>query len=773
VSSLRAQFENIGVNASDLGPSKALKPPYPTNGEQERGRSSLDIPRRASAWPGSSHSPPASRSPEPTSTTRPNMRQLTPGAASRQRPVSMGPWSPPQSPPALTLQSPASPPKPLVPAAGQFQGTPESSIRTFSTSSSQSPSSPTRQSSRILYDTPELALMLDRSRRPSPTGSRRPLPPPINRASKPATPTSSAFGTERPREVSKERLSPFSTPPSSDESSEKESSARQNKGFPKPQAYQNSYFPPPPVHHAVEARKEAAAAERTSRRLDNNIPNGSAFTRPPTDISDHPNQRPVLPSRPGTQVSPPRPIQQHTSASPSQPQRLVTPSKPPPRPSEASKGTKAAPEILPPPKRSLIPSAVTSTPKDRSFPKKSGIAHSNTNIETQNPAIQSRDTAGLANSGLEPEIAIISTSEHPDATQTNRRPPRTKCGVQRVWTQYDTRLFDLCGTRVCSGGYIFRAWDTTNSRMMVDIAPEDREIKITAFTFKPGRKPEEEGLYVWIGNNYGEIQELDLKRQTILESKSNAHPGREIVKMYRHQNSIWSLDNDGKLLVWSAAAEGVPSLKVVPVIYRLAVRGYSFSIVVKNHLWVAVGKNIQVYNPAGGEQNFNVTLQPLVQANAGDVTSGALLSNQLDKVYFGHSDGKISIYSTDNFSCLGLISASGYKINCLVGAGVYLWAGFNTGMIYVYDTQTKPWKIKKEWQAHQNPVLSIVVDLSSVWKFGHLQVASLGADNAICFWDGMLEDDWIGKFALSSEQSLMFQKMICNSTILNIVILRR
>ena len=294
-----------------------------------------------------------------------------------------------------------------------------------------------------------------------------------------------------------------------------------------------------------------------------------------------------------------------------------------------------------------------------------------------------------------------------------------------------------------------RAWDIRNSRRILDHVPPEREIKVTAIVFKPGKTTEDEGAFVWLGNNMGEVHEVDLRTQEIVESKSSAHNRREIIKMHRHQNSILSLDEDGKLHVWAAGEKGLPSLRLVPSIFRVS-RGHTFSIIVMNHLWLATGKDIRVYNPSAGEEGFNVTLQPLSQANAGDITSGAVVSNQLDRVYFGHSDGKVSIYSTKGFTCLGVLNVSAYKINCLVGAGIYLWAGYNTGMIYVYDTQQQPWRVIKEWQAHTHPISSFVIDRSSLWKFGHLQVASLGADNAICFWDGMLEDDWIGESKIIS-----------------------
>ena len=65
-------------------------------------------------------------------------------------------------------------------------------------------------------------------------------------------------------------------------------------------------------------------------------------------------------------------------------------------------------------------------------------------------------------------------------------------------------------------------------------------------------------------------------------------------------------------------------------------------------------------------------------------------------------------------------------------------------MIYAYDTQIQPWLVKKDWLAHKDPVANIVVDRSSLWMTGTLQVASIGTDNAIRMWEGTLEDDFLG-----------------------------
>src|SRR5690606_37770812 len=155
---------------------------------------------------------------------------------------------------------------------------------------------------------------------------------------------------------------------------------------------------------------------------------------------------------------------------------------------------------------------------------------------------------------------------------------------------------------------------------------------------------------------------------------------------------------------------------------------FSFSIVVGDQLWVASGKMIYVYEPTLDQRvQFNVTTRPITAIKpAGDITCGATLPGDPDKVYFGHSDGKVSIYSRSQLACLDVVSVSLYKINSLAGVGSYLWAGFRTGMMYVYDVQSRPWRVTKDWQAHEHPIVEVVADRSSIWKIDRLQVISLG-----------------------------------------------
>ena len=299
----------------------------------------------------------------------------------------------------------------------------------------------------------------------------------------------------------------------------------------------------------------------------------------------------------------------------------------------------------------------------------------------------------------------------------------------------------MSGRYACTAGYTVKVWDVTTGRPVMEPSFLERETKATALAFRPGRTAEREGTVVWIGTNQGELQELDVEARALARSRPGAHGRREVVKMHRFQNAVWSLDEDGRLLVWLPTSDGVPSLEKEPLAYRVA-KGHTFSMVVKSHLWHVAGRDIRVYNPMGGDSNFHVTTSPLGQPNLASIGAGATIPNQLDKVFFGHTDGNVSVYSSTDFSCIGVFKVSDYKINTLAGAGSYLWAGFNTGAVAVYDTRARPWKLQKDWPAHERAVTAMAVNRSSVWTLGSLHVATVGQDQTVRFWDGLLADDW-------------------------------
>lgn len=625
------------------------------------------------------------------------------------------------------------------------------------TSQSRSPTRPLRfseEQSRSSLTEPDVKSNLG-NKVPQGGIGKISIPPPVNRANKPgqasgrSTPTPQAGwkSLEPVKNDVDSRISPFSTPPSSDSSPELESrsskgSFRSSKSAP---PIQNAgYFPPPPTHHAVEARHLARkGASKQTTQIPGARETGSSLKA--ANLTGHTDQRPGQDPRRDFDMSQSNNGKRPETVNVSQPRRTI-----PSRPRAADQISRASAAFLPPPKRSTVlsnqhaPSTKTAT---ISRPVAVPPSHNSSGLsEPTNDGSKARGMDGnnLDIVGLEAEVASFSSAAYPDGSQSNRRGPFARSGTASIDTTYDTRLFDICSQYICATGYLTKAWDLNTGKLIMDLGHGERDIKITAIAFKPGINAEEEGARVWLGSNYGDIQEVDLISQCLIQMRPQAHDRREIMKIYRHKNAMWSLDEGGLLLVWLPDEQGLPSLQTIPMSYKVA-KGHSFSIVIGDKLWLATGKEIRIYKPgASGDAGFFVIMQPLSQPNAGEITSGAVVSNQIQRVYFGHTDGKVSIYSTKDYNCLAVVNVSVYKINTLAGAGFYLWAGYNTGMIYVYDTRTQPWQVKKDWVAHAGPVLNILTDRSSIWKLGRLQVASIGVDNSLKIWDGMLEEDWLG-----------------------------
>ncbi|KAJ4346678.1 uncharacterized protein N0V89_010609 [Didymosphaeria variabile] len=298
------------------------------------------------------------------------------------------------------------------------------------------------------------------------------------------------------------------------------------------------------------------------------------------------------------------------------------------------------------------------------------------------------------------EKAGAALTDYPDSSQANRRPPVFDAGTSLIPTGYETKLFAICGEYICTTGYVTNVWNVLNGRLLMSISHGDT-VKATAVAFRPAKEVEDEGKRLWLGMNTGEMHEIDIPTQSVVCTKSSAHKGAPVVKIFRYSSEMWSLDDE------------------------------------------AFARELRVYKRTGDGNYFQeLTQGGLSQLNVGDVTSGAILSSQPDRVYFGHNDGKITVYAKKGFECLGVINVSLYKISSLVGVGDYLWAGYSTGMVYVYDLSSTPWKVMKDWKAHEKVIFGILADRTSIWKLDRLQVATLGSDNILRIWDGMMKEDW-------------------------------
>lgn len=730
-------------------------------------RTSLDIPRRLSPLFDRGN---AVVSDSQTATRNTNNHSSQPPQKSsslRRRPTSMSSMSSPRSPPTVTIDSPLSPPKSFALPKGPFPSQVPTSSPGLPVAKPRSPhllsvppphstdASPTTETGKFLL--PARNVLHDSK---SPTGSigsirahptPSSVPPPVNRAEKPKIPVKPPEKRSNPNlepslAIGSRGVSPFGARPSSDDNPEPDSGRSRQGSWGASRVETGSDCQPAHVHRYLQKRNSGDFSGLKQRSLKlGDLQKGTI--QPSSSPSDAQPLQPRLPPRQEgnkmlQQPVTPRPVTQLNRARTEQvvrPGNLPTHTKPriPSAHSHSTIPTDAKSslsEFMPPPKRSQT--SINANDFGQETNTRSQTQFVSQELTPSMLDIDPPDTDSFSGN--------FTHSSYPDTSNINRRPPFFQKGVQTLDTHYDTKLFDISNRYVCTTGYLTRAWDLISGDMVLNLGHDEKEIRVTALAFKPGGSTEDEGLQIWLGTNYGDIQEVDIPSQTVLYTKSAAHTRREIIKIFRYQNSMWTLDDDGRLNIWPSSETGLPSLQCNPISRRIS-KGHTFSLIIQDALWVATGKNIRVFRPNAKEDAaFFVTKQALSQSSIGEITSGAVIAGQFHCVYFGHADGKVSTYSTTDFTCLGVFSVSVYRINCLVGAGSYLWAGYNSGTVSIYDTTSQPWTAKKEWQAHDHPVANILVDRSSIWKSGLLRVASISTDNLVRVWDGMLEQDWLG-----------------------------
>ncbi|KAK0727324.1 Endonuclease/exonuclease/phosphatase [Lasiosphaeria miniovina] len=792
VLSLLAKFENLnkaGDASTSHPPPRAVSPaPKP-----EWLRDANANPPAPSAT-AQAREPPTI--PKTKSRDKPNLASLYPRSTNNSganSPTRLGPppISPrPVHPPSLLVEPPQSPPKGALDfVVGDRPGflNTDSLIKSMS-SPAASPRQfkiPSRPHTPVFE--PRRSPRLAASQPPSPPPPRRsgelrrdrevrdlirPLPPPVNRTEKPLIPSrrssyiadmSQAFDF---RSQSGDKVSPFHSPPSSNGTPEEEEAPPMLPTRPKlqPQPLQRAKtmqlgpigagpigFEPPPVHHSL-----------VNKRRERDEMNGT--TRSPITPQLTGEQRPALPARPQTTIESPRSLEIS----------ILSPPPRPPRPGAnaninetnsvaaasqkrvVSTPTAAQVYQVPPPH---IKTHGRSMTVDR-YPNKAPGEFRSTAAPVMAAAEKRLTEAPTEDQAKADGSPPLSTTAYPDASSTNRSKPYIGKGVHEIQTKYDSRVFDVCGELVCTTGLYTRVWSFLDGELLMSLAMGEGQ-RGTSVAFKPGPNVNEEGRRVWVGNNYGELLEADVIRQNISCTRPNAHGRYEIIRIYRHFNELWSLDESGTLHVWGPDESGVPTLVNGPTQSYRVPKGHMFSIVVGDELWHATGKEIRVFLPTlDGRTQFQVLIRPLCQDGAGEVTSGTTITSEPDKVFFGHNDGKVSIYSRSDYSCLGVMNISQYKINSLIGVGQYMWAGYNTGKIAVYDMGQTPWAVKKDWQAHDNPVVRLIADRASLYKLNRFQVVSLGADNMLRNWDGQLQDDWLeGEMKRKDAEYCDFQKL--------------
>ncbi|TPX70252.1 hypothetical protein SpCBS45565_g01896 [Spizellomyces sp. 'palustris'] len=330
----------------------------------------------------------------------------------------------------------------------------------------------------------------------------------------------------------------------------------------------------------------------------------------------------------------------------------------------------------------------------------------------------------------------------PDTVHTNRRPPVAE-GLPNsdLYLKSPARCFALSGYYACTGSEKIRVWYIPSGENMRTVSIG--ESKMYAMAFAPTYYMEDEGRYLWVALEKGEIIEVDISVGEIVDRRS-LHSAT-VTHMLRYHGQLWTLDENGGLKIWSIDPERHrTTLQQRPRVIRVSSK-QTVAFAANGRLWTAAGKMIEVYHPTEEasscfQQRFDGTL------TAGHVTCFAATRDGTT-VFSGHDDGKITVWDAVTLVKKRIVNAGMYRVTSLLGIGEqYLWAGFSTGKIYVYDVKHMDggWTAVKEFPAyHSASVDELVMDERSIFLSGRLQIASMSDNGQIRMWDGFLTRDWI------------------------------
>jgi WD40 repeat protein len=324
---------------------------------------------------------------------------------------------------------------------------------------------------------------------------------------------------------------------------------------------------------------------------------------------------------------------------------------------------------------------------------------------------------------------------YPDSSQASRRPPIFEGVLHQISTKGEVKTVSTFGRYACVCSSAVTIYDLQSGEQLWSLNGTD--VKVTAIGYKST-----DGRVLWLGSKDGQLWEISMDTPGIVQKRVNVHL-TPIVSIYGTKET-WTLSEDGKICVWENSLTDVPkTYRVTPNFKAFAVAGQT--------LWIGRGKQVFVYQPTfSGSSPFLLTPRPLSAPlpssgkQLGEFTCATYLPGVPDLVFFGHEDGSVSIYSLSKMAAIESINVSIHKICSICGVGQLLWIGLKTGVILVCDVAQSPWIVRKEWKAHDGPVVSMQCSNEALLGSNRiLPVASTCADSSVCLWDGLLKHDWM------------------------------
>lgn len=532
--------------------------------------------------------------------------------------------------------------------------------------------------------------------------------------------------------------------------------------------------PPLPVRRSTIAQVEDVPSPRTPRPL-------SRVPPPPPPHNSHPSANHLV-----------HYAQNNNSVSALDPPP-VSASAPPSTLSERKPFGKG--NLPPPPTRTIALGDKLPAPKRLNNTE--GVGDSDEDEYESGEEIEDSKAAG--------SVGGVSADMLPDTSRASRRPPHLNVNNNNNTSSHtDCRIPVLAhqGHLAISGAYIVvgtahhvRIWNIHSSMdaPSLDLNTKHlaglKEAKVTYVEFRSE-------FLVWVAlkdNNHkdkkkeGHLLEIDVRNGDLLGIKHGAHlnPIFYIGRYSSGRGSMVTVDEAGKVLIWSsddsATATGT-LLHNTPRVVRITDKKVDFVKLLGGMLWTAGRTDmhapgtpsrtpiIRLYDLFGngsgimngsakvGKAGVGKTVMPT--EHVGPVTCATIVPVHPGFVYMGHEEGFITIWNVDGEGdvspgsaggfpkCIEVMKVSSSDVTCLEGITNRLWAGGRNGMITAYDIVPRPWIATNSWTAHQNhlPVLHLFADPFGISPpLNQLAVVSIGRDERVCLWDGLLGGDWIDR----------------------------
>ena len=453
-------------------------------------------------------------------------------------------------------------------------------------------------------------------------------------------------------------------------------------------------------------------------------------------------------------------------------------------------GSRQSAAVPPASSSSFLPPPIRTVARDknaisrRSYPAGGSDNSSSESEEEEESSPQNLPTGAIPRKRLD---------ELPDSTHASRRQPSFRSAF-RVHAPVHVGVVAVAGNCVCVGHHSIKVYDLDS----IDTPLHDKELKIllgdlkvkdphriTSLAFRSAASKDDEGRYVWCGVKDGHLFEFDAWNGVIRDVRPNAHVGA-VSHIMRYGQRMVTICDAGKAYVFSPVEEGADlnlSRSGASMRYMRISERQGFAKVFGHQLWTANGPGnngvggatatrgpaIRVYD-LDSETNGPASSKTLIPSDpVGQVICGTILPSRPDKIYLGHEGGTITIWSRDGNDGSGTPTHSGTikvgtsDVLALEGVRSLLWAGSRVGNIAAYDVETLPWTVTNVWKAHDEyPVFHIEADPysiekvryfllqyyqsfhNSVPKCARFTVFSVGRDERVRFWDGLLGVDYIG-----------------------------